>query len=129
MNNHEEYNNCKTQLERIYKVTANGMKIRSKCEWLEHYEKSSKNILNIENSCAIQGQVWTVIYSDKEANYEAEINGHIYCFLNYFYKETSLFNGSLEAYRNAIKFPKITKKRVNIRSWINSKRMVCCITR
>ena len=57
MNNHEEYNDCKTQLERIYKVTANGMKIRSKCEWLEHYEKSSKNILNIENSCAIQGQV------------------------------------------------------------------------
>ena len=57
MNNHEEYNDCKTQLERIYKVTANGMKIRSKCEWLEHNQKSSKIFLNIENSCAIQGQV------------------------------------------------------------------------
>ena len=31
MNNHEKYNECKTQLEQIYKIKANGMKIRSKC--------------------------------------------------------------------------------------------------
>ena len=33
MNIHEEYNDCKTQLEQIYKVKANGIKIRSKCEF------------------------------------------------------------------------------------------------
>ena len=27
INNHEEYNNCKTQLEQIYKIKVNGMKI------------------------------------------------------------------------------------------------------
>ena len=27
MNNHEEYNDCKTQLEQIYKIKVNGMKI------------------------------------------------------------------------------------------------------
>ena len=32
MNNHEEYNNCKIQLEQIYKIKANGIKITSKCE-------------------------------------------------------------------------------------------------
>ena len=32
MNNHEEYNDCKTQLKQIYKRKANGIKIRSKCE-------------------------------------------------------------------------------------------------
>ena len=32
MNNHEEYNDCKTQLEQIYKVKTTGMKIRNKCE-------------------------------------------------------------------------------------------------
>ena len=57
MNNFEEYNDCKTQLEQIYKVNANGIKIRSKCEWYEHEEKSSKFFLNLEKSRAIQGQV------------------------------------------------------------------------
>ena len=57
MNNHEEYNDCKTKFEQIYKIKANGIKIRSKCEWYEHGEKSSKFFLNLEKSHAIQGQV------------------------------------------------------------------------
>ena len=61
MNNHEEYNDCKTQLEWIYKIKANGIKIRSKCDWYKHGEKSSKFFLNLEKSCAIQGQVRTII--------------------------------------------------------------------
>ena len=66
MNNGEEYNDCKTQLEQIYKIKANGIKIRSKCEWYEHGEKSSRFFLNLEKSRAIQDQVRTVIYDDKE---------------------------------------------------------------
>ena len=50
MNNHEEYNDCKTQLEQIYKIKANGIKIRSKCEWYKHGEKFSKFFLNLEKS-------------------------------------------------------------------------------
>ena len=56
MNNHKEYNDCKTQLEQIYKIKVNGLKI-SKCEWYKHGEKSSKFFLNLEKSHAIQGQV------------------------------------------------------------------------
>ena len=33
MNNHEDYNDCQIHLEQIYKIKANGIKIRSKCEW------------------------------------------------------------------------------------------------
>ena len=40
LNNYEEYNDCKTQLEQMYKIKANGIKIRSKCEWYQHGEKS-----------------------------------------------------------------------------------------
>ena len=40
MNNHEDYNDCKTQLEQIYKIKAN--EIRSKCEWYQH-GKSPQN--------------------------------------------------------------------------------------
>ena len=62
MNNHEENNNCKTQLE-IYKIKANGIKIRRKCEWYKHREKSSIVFLHPEKNRAIQGQVRTVIYN------------------------------------------------------------------
>ena len=91
MNNHEEHNDCKTQLEQIYKIKVNGMKIRSKWEWYKHGEKSSKFFLNLEKSRAIQGQVRTVIYNDKETNDETEITNHIYSFFNYLYKENYLF--------------------------------------
>ena len=106
MNNHEEYNDCKTQLEQIYKIKANGIKIRSKCEWYEHGEKSSKIFLNLEKSRAIQGQVRTVIYN------EAELNNHIYSFFNYLHKETLCFSSNnLETYLNTISFPKLTKEK------------------
>ena len=112
MNNHEEYNDCKTQLEQIYKIKANGIKIRSKCEWYEHREKSSKFSLNLEKSRPIQGQVRTVIYNDKETNDETEINNHIYSSFNYLYKQTLSFSSNnLETYLNTISFPKLTKEK------------------
>ena len=114
MNNHEEYNDCKTHLEQIYKIKANRIKIRIKCEWYEQGEKFSKFFpkffLNLEKNRAIQGQVRTVIYNDKETNDETEINNHIYSFFNYLYKETLSFSGNnLETYLNTISFPKLTK--------------------
>ena len=112
MNNHEEYNDCKTHLEQIYKIKANGIKIGSKCEWYEHREKSSKFFLNLEKSCATQGQVQTVIYNDKETNDETETNNHIYSFFNYLHKETLSFSSNnLGTYQNTISFPKLTKEK------------------
>ena len=92
MNNHEEYNEFKTQLKQIYKIKANRIKIRSKCECYKHVEKSSKFFLNLVKSRDIQGGIRTVIYNDKETNDETEINNHIYHFFNYLYKETLFFS-------------------------------------
>ena len=78
MNNHEEYNDCKTQLELTCKIKANGIKIRSKCERYKHGEKFLK--------------FRTVVYNDKETNDETEINNRIYSFFNYMYKETLSFS-------------------------------------
>ena len=83
-NNHEEYNDSKTQSEKIYKITANRTKIISKYELYEDVEKTSKFFVNLEKRRAIQGQVRTVIYNDKEANDEIEINNHIYSFFQLF---------------------------------------------
>ena len=112
MNNHEEYNDCKTQLEQIFKVKTNGIKIRSKCQWYKYEVKSSKFFLNLEKSLAFQGQVRTVIYNDKETNDKTEINNHIYSFFNYLYKETLSFSSdNLKTYLNAISFPKLRKEK------------------
>ena len=94
INNHEVYNDCKTQLGQIYKIKANVIKIRSKCEWQEQGELSSKFFLNLGKRRAIQGQVRTVIYNDKETNDETEINNHICSFFNYLYKETLSFSSN-----------------------------------
>ena len=42
------YNLCKLELENIYDKKAEGAKLRCKCEWYQHGEKSTKFFLNLE---------------------------------------------------------------------------------
>ena len=46
--NFNEYTKCKKDLELIYERIAEGVKIRSKCQWYEEGEKSTKFFLNLE---------------------------------------------------------------------------------
>ena len=57
------------------------MRIRSKCDWYENGEKSSKCFLNLEKNRAIQGQIRTIIVNEKEVTDEIEINKQISFFL------------------------------------------------
>ena len=45
-----EYINCKNQLKEIYDDIAKGIKVRSKCQWYEQGEKSTKFFLNLEKT-------------------------------------------------------------------------------
>ena len=114
MNNHKEYNDCKTQLEQIYKIRANGMEIRNKCKWYQPGEKSSKFSLNLEKSCAIQDQARTVIYNDKETNEAGEINNHIYLFFSIIciIKTLSFSSANSETYLfHTLSFTKLTNEK------------------
>ena len=42
LNENEEYNERKSKLEDIYQIKVDGIRTRSKCNWYEHGEKSSK---------------------------------------------------------------------------------------
>ena len=42
-----EYIDCRNKLDKIYEQKINGIRIRSKCDWYEHGEKSSKFFLNL----------------------------------------------------------------------------------
>ena len=47
-----EYIHCKDELDKLYQGKINGAIIRSRCDWYEHWEKSSKFSLNLEKkSC------------------------------------------------------------------------------
>ena len=48
----QQYDSCKARLEEIYENIAEGIKVRSRCQWYEDGEKSTKFFLNLEKSRA-----------------------------------------------------------------------------
>ena len=53
----DHYLECKNNLQQIYQEKTNAIKIRSKCNWYEFGEKSSKFFLNLKNQHVLQNQV------------------------------------------------------------------------
>ena len=64
--NLSKYNAIKNELDAIYNHITEGIRIRSKCDWYEHSEKSSKFFLNLEKQRRIQNTIKKLIVSDKE---------------------------------------------------------------
>ena len=63
--NNSEYIETNEKLDKIYQEKANGIRIRSKCNWYEHGEKSSKFFLNLEKSCAVQNQIRNILKDNR----------------------------------------------------------------
>ena len=74
-----DYKVCKLQLDNIYEKTPKGIRIRSKCNWYGHGEKSTKFFLNLEKHPATQSQIHSVINQD-EITDQDEINKQIFLF-------------------------------------------------
>ena len=64
--NRKLYNHYKNELETIYDHTADGIRIRSKCEWYEHDEKSTKLFLNLEKSKASKSESGNFLLKKKK---------------------------------------------------------------
>ena len=79
----DNYLDYKNKLEQICNEKANGVKIRSKCEWYEFEEKSTKCFLNLEKQHALLNQVRTLLCGEKEVTDKHKINQE----LEYFYKK------------------------------------------
>ena len=61
------YDKCKRDLEEIYDNIAEGrIRIRSRCQWYEEGEKSSKFFLNLENFNETRSQIRKIIVNDQE---------------------------------------------------------------
>ena len=72
--NIHRYNRYQEELDSIYDHITERIKIRSKCEWYERGEKSTKFFLNLEEKRGNQNQIRKLIFDKKE------IDGMRYCY-------------------------------------------------
>ena len=70
--------NLALKLNKIYKEKTNGNRLRSKCDWYEHGEKSSNFCLNLEKSRAAENQIRKILIGNMEVNNEKNINNELY---------------------------------------------------
>ena len=112
LNENEEYNECKSKQEDIYQIKVDGIRTRSKCNWYEHGEKSSKFFLNLEKQRAIQSQIRTVIVNEKEITSESEINEQISLFYkSHFHENLSFSKTDLQNYLKTVSNPVLPKEQ------------------
>ena len=108
-----EYIECKNKLEEIYETVAKGVRIRSKCNWYEQGEKSTKFFLNLEKSRAVQGQIHTLLVNDKLVQNLTEINKEIYNFYNtLFWENNCLAESNITSYLDQTSLPKLNHEQV-----------------
>ena len=60
----QEYYDCKHQLEKIYNYITQGIILRSKVDWYEHGEKSSKYFLNLEKRNKAKSHIRKILNFD-----------------------------------------------------------------
>ena len=83
-----EYKTAKDELENFYDNIATGVKIRSKCDWYQYGEKSTKYFLNLEKQKAVNGTVKKIIKNDIEITDQLKIQHESRMFYEQLFKET-----------------------------------------
>ena len=106
------YLSYKNRREEIYEEKANGVKIRSKCEWYERGEKSSNFFLSPEKQHALLNQVRILLCGEKEVTDKHKINQELECFYkNLFTKISELQKKDINAYLSQINIPILTEEQ------------------
>ena len=77
----QEYNECKKELDEIYENIAEGIRVRSRCQWYEEGEKSTAFFLNLEKSHGKQGKIRKIIVDDHEITDSISIRKNLESFL------------------------------------------------
>ena len=108
-----DYKVCKQQQDATYKEKAKSIRIRSKWNWYEHGEKSTKCFLNLEKHCAIQRQMQSVIINQDKITNQAEINKQKFSFYQSFIpRKVQIQTDEIEAYLENTPLPKLTNKQI-----------------
>ena len=81
-----EYVSCKSKLDQFYEEKANGIRIRSKCDWYDSGAKSTKFFLNLEKTRAYQNKIRNILINGNEITGQKEINKELFAFYNNLFK-------------------------------------------
>lgn len=73
----EEYKNIVKELDEYYEHEANGIRIRSKCNWYELGEKSTKYFLNLEKKNAKMSTILKLDNGNKILTKQKDVNSEI----------------------------------------------------
>ena len=82
-----EYKTAKDALENFYGNIAAGVKIRSKCDWYQNGEKSTKYFLNLEKQKAVNGTVKKIIKDHIEITDQLKIQHELRMFYEQLFKK------------------------------------------
>ena len=109
-----KYDSIKNELDAIYDHIAEGFRIRTKCDWYEHGEKSAILFLNLENQ-GVQNAIKKLIIDDTEVTDQI-------CILNYikdfyealFKKREQKTTTEVKDFLNVIDVPKLSEDQVKL---------------
>ena len=62
----EEYNNAKSELEKIYEYITDGIIMRSKSQWYEEGEKSTEYFLSLEKRNKVKSHIRKMCLNEDE---------------------------------------------------------------
>ena len=103
------------ELESIYDHIAEGIRIRSKCDWYEHGEKSTKFFLNLEKKSGNQNHIRKLIIDEKQIDGNIEIFKKIENFYETLFKTQSFKNVSeIENFLCGIVTPPLNNGQINL---------------
>ena len=122
-----EYIEINGKLDKIYQEKTNAIRIRSKCNWYEHGEKSSNFFLNLEKSRAVQNQIRNILIDNIEINNQKDVNKeHDLYYKNLFNERQHLSEHDLNNFLNTFcNFPQLsTEQSLECEKDITEKRTI-----
>ena len=112
--NLRKYESFKNDLELIYDHIAEGVRLRSKCDWYEQGEKSTKFFLNLEKQRGNQNRIRKLIANEKEINNETEILNEIKLFYKTLFQNPSQKHSTddINHFLNALGISKLSTDQI-----------------
>ena len=110
--NLRKYESLKSDLELIYDHIAEGVRLRSKCDW--YVQGTTKFILNLEKQRGNQNRIRKLIVNEKEINNETEILNQIKRFYETLFQKPSLKHSTddINHFLNTLDIPKLSADQI-----------------
>ena len=104
-----EYIDCRNKLDKIYEQKINGIRIRSKCDWYEYGEKSSKFFLNLEKTRSTQSTIRNITKDKKNLTCHKRINQELFDFYKGLFSENlNVSKNEIMQFLNLVSIPQLT---------------------